>query len=109
VVLDFSKSGTGTGESPRFRTNRGRGRGSVPAPGQIGDGRPVPVVPGQIGDRDGDGDGDGGVRALTQPEAAVEKTLGKAGLRYYLLVTSMSYLPRARLDRDGITSPRRSP
>ncbi len=66
---DFSKSesGTGTGESPRFRTNRGRGRGSVPAPGQIGDGRPVPV-PGQIGDGDsdagGDGDSDRGVRAL---------------------------------------------
>ncbi len=111
MVPDFSKSGTGTGESPRFkfRTNRGRGRGSVPAPGQIGDGRPVPV-PGQIGDRDGDGDGDGGVRALTQPEAAaVEKALGKAGLRCYLLVTSKSYLPRVRLDRDGITSPRRSP
>jgi hypothetical protein len=34
---------------------------TVPAPGQIGDGRPVPV-PGQIGD--GDGDGDRGVRTL---------------------------------------------
>jgi hypothetical protein len=41
--------------------NRGRGRGSVPAPGQIGDGRPVPV-PGQIGDGDGDGDRSGLVR-----------------------------------------------
>jgi hypothetical protein len=39
---------------PVFRPN------TPSAPGQIGDGRPVPV-PGQIGD--GDGDGDRGVRA----------------------------------------------
>ena len=74
LVPDFSKSGTGTarGESPRFRTNRGRGRGSVPAPGQIGDGRPVPVtVPGQIGD--GEWDGDRGVRALRCAACALFK------------------------------------
>jgi hypothetical protein len=73
----FQQIGDGDGGESRIpdklRVNRGRGRGSVrvPAPGQIGDGRPRAVpgpVPGQIGRGTGTGTGTGtgdrGVRAL---------------------------------------------
>ena len=49
--------------------------GSVPATGQIGDGRPVPV-PGQLEiGPDGDGDGDRGIRALEQSWAPCARVL----------------------------------
>ena len=74
--LGYSGSST-TAWSP-ISANRGRGRGSVPAPGQIGDGRPVPV-PGQIGD--GDGDGDRGVRALVPSHHSVAQGRDVAGCK----------------------------
>ena len=58
----FQQIGDGDGgESPIPSPDKwgpGTGTGSVPAPGQIGDGRPV-AVPGQIGDGPGTGTGTG--------------------------------------------------